>query len=219
MSSNRLPGKVFLKLKKNKTVLEFILDNLKKSKFNKKIILATSNLKVDKEIVNLSKKLRVNIYIGDHLNVFLRTKDCIEKFNLDYIIRICADRPFFDVKLMDKMIKIILTNNYDIVTNVFPRTYPKGLTCEVAKSRIFTRVNAKKLCKNDKEHIFDFFYKSKKYKIFNLASNFKKDFIAQNFCIDNKYDFHKVKKILNFFEKKKLSLNTTNLKMFYEQQK
>jgi spore coat polysaccharide biosynthesis protein SpsF (cytidylyltransferase family) len=215
--SKRLPGKILLKLKKKKTVLEFIIDNLKKSKFNKTIILATSNLKADRGIVNLCKKNKINVFRGDHTNVFLRTKDCIKKFELDYVIRICGDRPFFDVKLMDKMIKIILKNEYDIVTNVFPRSYPKGLTCEVAKSKIFTQINHKKLSKNYKEHIFDYFYKKKKYNIFNFKSNFKKDFIGQNFCIDDEKSFLKIKKILNKFEKKKLILNTLNLKKFYEQ--
>ena len=44
---------------------------------------------------------------------------------------------------MAKMIKIILHKKYDIVTNAFPRTYPKGLTCEVAKTSIFQEVNKK----------------------------------------------------------------------------
>ena len=214
--SKRLPGKILLKLKKKKTVLEFIIDNLKKSKFNKRIILATSNLKVDRRIANISKKNKINVFRGDHKNVFLRTKDCIKKFDLDYVIRICGDRPFFDVKLMDKMINIMLRNDYDIVTNVFPRSYPKGLTCEVAKSKIFTHINHNKLSNNYKEHIFDYFYKKKKkYNIFNLKSNFKKKFIDQNFCIDDEKSFIKIKKILNNFEKKKLILSTLNLKKFY----
>ena len=62
---------------------------------------------------------------------------------------------------MDKMINIMLRNDYDIVTNVFPRSYPKGLTCEVAKSKIFTHINHNKLSNNYKEHIFDYFYKKK----------------------------------------------------------
>ena len=69
------------------------------------------------------------------IKMFLRTKDCIK--NLIWIMLLeYVGIDLFDVKLMDKMINIMLRNDYDIVTNVFPRSYPKGLTCEVAKSKI-----------------------------------------------------------------------------------
>ena len=28
--------------------------------------------------------------------------DCIKKFELDYFVRICADRPLFDISVMNK---------------------------------------------------------------------------------------------------------------------
>ena len=161
LGSSRLPRKVLLPLG-GKPMLLRMIERVKMSKLAGKIIIATTLNKEDDEIVGLCNANALNVFRGDHKNVFLRTKDCIKKFDLDYVIRICGDRPFFDVKLMDKMINIMLRNDYDIVTNVFPRSYPKGLTCEVAKSKIFTHINHNKLSNNYKEHIFDYFYKKKK---------------------------------------------------------
>ena len=76
-------------------------------------------------------------------------------------MRVCADRPFFDVSLMKKMIKLIFLKKVDIVTNVNPRTYPKGLTCEVSKTNIFKKINEDKLSQMEKEHIFNYFYKKR----------------------------------------------------------
>ena len=209
MSSKRFPGKVLKKVYDNKNILQIVINNLKKIKAHNNLIVATSNLNVDKKIIEFCKKNKIRYFLGDHKNVFLRTKMCIKKNNLKYFVRICGDRPFFDVFLMKKMIKLMVSDKYDIITNASPRTYPKGLTCEVAKSKIFEQVNSKKLSKKDKEHIFDYFYKSKEYNIYNFKSNFKKKFINENFCIDIKDDILKIKKIFFFMKKKKI--NAKNL--------
>ena len=104
----------------NKNIFEIIINNLKKEKLHSKIIIATSNKKIDKKIVNFCKTNNINFFLGCHNNVFLRTKQCIKRYNLNYFVRICADRPFFDVSLMKKMIKLIFQKKVDIVTNAHP---------------------------------------------------------------------------------------------------
>lgn len=211
MSSKRFPGKVLKEVYDNKNILQIIINNLKKIKAHNNLIIATSNLKSDKKIVKFCKKNKIRHFLGDHKNVFSRTKKCLKKNDLKYFVRICGDRPFFDVDLMKRMIKLIVSDRYDIITNANPRTYPKGLTCEVAKSKIFDQVNSKKLSKKNKEHIFDYFYKSKKYNIYNFKSNFKKKFINENFCIDTKKDILKIKKIYSLIKKKGKKINSKNL--------
>ena len=189
--SRRFPNKIITKLNNGKNLLEFILERVKKSKFKKYIIVATSKKESDKKLLDICNLYKINFFEGSENNVFLRTQKCINKFKLDYFARICADRPFFDVKLMDKMIKILLNNNFDIVTNTFTKNYPKGLACEVAKTSIFLNVKSNNLSKNNKEHIFNFFYKKKNYKIYNFKNNFNKKFIQKNFSIDSKSDLKK----------------------------
>ena len=51
-----------------------------------------------------------------------------------YFVRINGDSPLIDPKLIDKAIKISKKKKgYDIITNVFPRTFPKGQSVEVIK--------------------------------------------------------------------------------------
>ena len=145
MTSKRFPGKVLKEVYDNKNILQIIINNLKKIKAHNNLIIATSNLKSVKKIVKFCKKNKIRYFLGDHKNVFSRTKKCLKKNDLKYFVRICGDRPFFDVDLMKRMIKLIVSDRYDIITNANPRTYPKGLTCEVARSKIFDQVNSKKL--------------------------------------------------------------------------
>ena len=55
LGSKRLPGKALRKIN-NKPILGYIIERVKKIKPNYKIIIATTSLKRDKQIVNYCKK-------------------------------------------------------------------------------------------------------------------------------------------------------------------
>ena len=202
MSSKRLPGKVLKKIYNNQSTSEIIINKLRKIGLKSRVIIATSNSKKDIKIIKFCKKKKVKYFLGSQNNVLNRTIGCIKKFNLNYIVRICADRPFYDAHLMSKMVNLMLKEKFDIVTNACPRTYPKGLTCEVANTKIFDHIDKNKIQKNDKEHIFNYFYRVKNCKIYNFKSKFNGKFLKKNFCIDTNQDFVNIKKIFLSFSKK-----------------
>ena len=56
---------------------------------------------------------------------------------INLVWKICKnlqDRPFFDPKLISKLIKVHNDLEVDLVTTMFPRSYPPGLTGEVIKT-------------------------------------------------------------------------------------
>ena len=210
-SSKRLPGKVLKKIYLNKTLLEVVILRLKKF-LKVKIIVCTSNLKIDDKIIEICKKNKIKYFRGELNNVFKRTIDCLKKYNLDSFIRINADRPFVDFDEIKKIIKIDKEKNFDIITNNFKKNCPKGLTCELAQSKIFLDLNEKKLNKSDKEHIFNYFYRNKKnYKFYYVKNYLYKKNKKINFSIDNLKDLNRVKKIYKstntmYFQTKKVLL-------------
>lgn len=60
-SSKRLPGKVLKKIL-NRTVLERVINQVNNSKKISKIIVATSNHKTDKKIINFCNKKKLTVY-------------------------------------------------------------------------------------------------------------------------------------------------------------
>ena len=204
LNSKRLPEKAFLKIN-SKSILEILIDRIKNfSKYNLSIIVATSREKTDDKLLDFCKKKKIKIFRGSLNDIHKRTTDCIKYNNLDGFIRVCADRPFFDVLLMDKMIKKFLESNYDIITNQFIKTYPKGLACEIAKSEIFLKKKSKKLSSSEKEHIFNYYYKNhKNYKIFNFKLKKNKNFKFKYYSINTRNDFEKIKKIYKTYKNKK----------------
>ena len=71
MGSNRLKGKVLMEVK-NKSFLEILINRLKKSNKISKIIIATTNKKLDNKIINFCKKKNINYFRGPEKNVLKR---------------------------------------------------------------------------------------------------------------------------------------------------
>tara|TARA_B100001057_G_scaffold463289_1_gene517127 strand:+ start:770 stop:1453 length:684 start_codon:yes stop_codon:yes gene_type:complete len=198
VSSRRLPGKVLKKIFLNKTLLEIIILRLKKF-LKLKIIVCTSRLKSDDNIVKICKKNKIKYFRGELNNVYKRTINCLKKHKIKSFIRINADRPFVDFDEIKKILKIYKKKKFDIISNNYKKECPKGLVCELAKSKIFFDMDEKKLSKKDKEHIFNYFYKNKKdYKFYFKKNKLYKNNSNKNLSIDNLTDLKRTKKIFNF---------------------
>lgn len=198
-NSKRFNNKVLYKIY-NKPIIWHVVSKIKKSKNVKKIIVATSNIKTDDKLIKYLTKIKVNYYRGSLTNVAKRLCDAAEKNNANFFMRISADSPLIDPAIIDKAIKIFNSQKkkYDIITNVFPRSYPKGQSVEIIKTSKL-RYFLNKFNKEQKEHVTNYFYKN--YKNF-MIKNFKniKYKTKTKLAIDTKDD---LKLILNKFKEKK----------------
>ena len=187
MSSKRLPGKVLLKIK-GKTVINLIINRLKKVNFKKKIIILTSNNKSDAPIVKYCIKNKIIFFKGNLNNVYKRYYDAIKKYKVDEFVRINADSPLINPKIINRAIKLYKKKKYEIVTNCMERTFPKGQSVEIINSNVFLNSYKFIKTKRNKEHIFTYFYKNrKKFKIYNFKS--KKIQNKVNHSIDTFKDY------------------------------
>ena len=181
----------------NKPLIQYVIDSVKKSKKVKKIIIATSNRKTDNKLVNYLHKKNNSYYRGDLQNVANRLLRVATINKSIYFMRISGDSPLIDYKIINKSINILkdTKKKYDIITNVYPRTFPKGQSVEIIKTQTLAK-NINYFSKNEKEHVTNYFYKNaNKFLIKNFKSHEKKKNIKLS--IDTKTDLKKIKKILN----------------------
>lgn len=204
-SSKRLPGKVLKKIL-GTTVLKKVVDQVKKSKKISKIIVATSKHKTDKKIINFCKKNKIHCISGPLNNVFKRFHSIIIHEHCKSFVRISADSPFIDSSIIDKAVSIFNKNQYDLVTNVFPRTFPKGFSVEVVNSKLILDSLLKIKKKRHQEHLTSYFYENyKNFKIKNFYNKINNSNI--NLSIDSFADFIRAKSILKFCKNKNYSLD------------
>lgn len=104
LGSTRLPGKMLMPFYNNSSLLEIIIKRLKKDLNNYKIIVATSTNQRDDEIEVLCANLGIDCYRGSENNLVSRFIDAAETFNINQIVRVCADNPFLLPKYINKLI-------------------------------------------------------------------------------------------------------------------
>ena len=61
MASSRFPGKILKKIRNN-TIIELIVKRLKKAKLVNDIVVATSNIKENKPLIDFLKKKKIKFF-------------------------------------------------------------------------------------------------------------------------------------------------------------
>lgn len=194
VGSTRLPGKVLLDLK-GKTVLNHVVDRVKKSKYIDEVIVATTYLEQDDKIVDECNKIGCKYFRGSESNVLSRYYLCAKENKADIVIRITSDCPLIDPLVIDEMLDFYLKSNYKLVTNagdIHNRTYPRGLDTEIFD--FDTLENAYKNANKDyqKEHVTPYIYENEK-DIYYYKNDI--DYSKYRLTLDTKEDFELIKRI------------------------
>ncbi len=214
-NSTRFPGKVVKKIN-NKTVLEILIKRLSRSKYISKIIVACPNDQKDQIIKSICKKLSVNYFVGSENDVLDRFYKAAKKYKGENIVRITADCPLIDPKIVDDVISNFFLENVDYASNINPPTFPDGLDVEVFKFRALKEAYIKATQSIEREHVTPFIINNKKFKKFNLKNSI--DYSSLRLTLDVKEDFILIEKILKNF-KNNIYFTLKNILDFYSKNK
>lgn len=135
-SSARLPGKALMKVGE-KTILDIIFERLTRVVSLADIVIATSDELSDAPIADFANRTGVACYRGSIDNVATRFYEAAFSQGWSYAVRINGDNIFLDTDVLRKMIGIAQRGDYDFVSNVKGRTFPKGMSVEIVKLRYF----------------------------------------------------------------------------------
>jgi len=201
LGSKRLPGKVLKKIN-GKTILEYTIERLKKTKLSKNIIVATTKREEDQKIIKVAKKTNCLTFRGSTNNVLNRYYKAAVYYRVKNIVRICSDSPLIDPKIINKVYFFYLKNNYDYVSNkIFP-SYPIGMGVDILNFQSLKKAN--NLAKNsfEKEYVTVYIKnRPKKFKIKNIG--LKKKLLSYRVVLDYAEDFNLISNMLKYFTKQR----------------
>lgn len=173
MSSARLPGKV-LKPLAGKPVLAWLLERLRdvdRPGAGSPIVVATSQAPEDDAVEALARSVGVGCYRGSVNDVAARLAEAAEDAGLDAFIRANADSPLLDAALIEQAYGIYAENECDLVTNVFPRSFPKGMSVELIEMAAMKRILQSTDDPQDREHVTRFAYANPgRFRILNFSA-------------------------------------------------
>ena len=209
LSSKRLNKKALKKIGE-KTILDRVIERVKILENRFKIILATSINDEDKILLKIAKQNNIYSFAHSLEDVLLRTFSCAKKFSLSHVVRISGDSPLIDPNLILHLFQSI-SYEIDIVTNVFPRSLPRGFSCEIIKIETLKRILDFTNDLKYREHVTNYIYDNPdKFKICNI-SNEKKIDIDKNFSIDTESDYQFINKLYQKQGEKLFGLNVNDI--------
>ena len=191
--STRFPNKVFA-LIDGKPLLWHVVNRLKYATKIDDIIVATTISEKDDKIEEWCKENNVHCFRGSEENVLNRYYSASEAFPSDYVVRITADDPFKEPKVIDAVVTKLMEEGYDHVTNNLPPSFPEGLDCEAFKKSALDRSEREAETAFEREHVTQYIYHHPEiFKIGNVSNPENLSYLR--WTVDKDVDFEMVKAV------------------------
>ena len=191
--STRFPNKVFADVD-GKPLLWHVVNRLKYAKMIDDIIIATTVNPKDDKIEEWCKAESVKFFRGSEEDVLSRYYGASVAFPSDVVVRVTADDPFKEPRVIDQVIRKLIDENLDLVTNNFPPSFPEGLDCEAFTFSVLELMQKTAQDSFEREHVTQYVYHNPdKFKIGNVASDTQLS--SYRWTIDNAEDYEMVKAV------------------------
>ncbi|MDP8298559.1 MAG: glycosyltransferase family protein [Candidatus Tantalella remota] len=194
-ASSRLSGKTLLEIC-GKSTLELIIERLKMSEFIDQIVVATTVNKDCDAIEELAKRNGVGCFRGSEDDVLERVLQAAKTYQADVIVEITGDETLIDPEIVDETIRFYLDNNFDYVSNILDRRYPRGLDTQVFATKVLEEVAGLTNDPADRENVSLYIYEHpEKYSLGSVKAPDEFNRPEWRWTLDTKEDFEFLKTV------------------------
>jgi len=195
MGSTRLPGKVMKEIV-GKPMLWHVINRVKNAKELNDIVIATTNLKEDTQILDLASEIGVKTYAGSENDVLDRYYQAAIMSKADVIVRITADCPLADPNVIDKVVRYYRINDFDYVSTSIKPTFPDGIDVEVFRFASLKKAWSEAKLASEREHVTPYIWKNPNiFKIKNYEN--EDDILYMRWSVDEQCDLEFLREIYN----------------------
>lgn len=186
MSSRRLPGKVMAPIMGKPMLARQIERTLRATRVGR-LVVATSDQASDDPIAALCEKLDVACFRGSLDDVLGRFVGAVRAYPADHVVRLTADCPLTDWRLIDDCIALHEQMGADYTSNIIERTYADGLDVEVMKRSAIEAADREAVAQDEREHVTPFLYRHPaRFHVVHMRQGV--DEAAMRWTVDNEAD-------------------------------
>ena len=154
-----------------KSMLEIMIERVKRVQHIQEIVLATTVNKTDDLIELLAKKINVSCFRGSEEDVLSRVLGAAKKFKGDIIVELTGDCPIIDPEIISQVIDCYIHNDCDYASTGNPITYPEGMDIQVYSAKLLERADAEGKTPEDREHVSWYIVKNPvKFKLLTIVA-------------------------------------------------
>jgi spore coat polysaccharide biosynthesis protein SpsF (cytidylyltransferase family) len=134
-------------------VLDHVLRRASRSHCLDTLVLATTNSPADAALLGLARRHGATVVRGSEDDVLSRFVTAAEITRADVIVRMTADCPLIDPRLIDRVVRTLLSSGADYAGNVEPPSYPDGYDVEAMTSTALKRIAQEATRAYEREHV------------------------------------------------------------------
>ncbi len=207
LKSSRLPKKAVLKIGDLSSV-EVCIKNALSLKNINSVILATSDLEEDAELVNYKYSDQVIFHKGDPEDVIERYLGIIEKLKIDTIVRVTADMPFISDEILQPLLRSHFQSGADYTRG---NKASLGTNLEIINTQALRKVKSFFPSANYSEYMTYYFTNNRSHFRINEI-DLPEDFVRNyRLTLDYEEDLILFNKIVEHLDENKLEKNLRNI--------
>ncbi len=157
LDSSRLPGKVLMPLA-DRPMLDWTLRRCRA--VGLPVMIATTDRALDDPIADFAAGAQTPLFRGDTHDVLGRALAAARSFGLETLVRVSGDSPFIDPAVISAVVAVHDRERPDLTTNVFPRTFPPGISAEAVPLATLERLNTEIDDDRYREHVTLYAYET-----------------------------------------------------------
>jgi spore coat polysaccharide biosynthesis protein SpsF len=196
MTSTRLPGKILLDLA-GRPLLSQQLRRLRASAETDEIVIATTLLNSDDDVVALARREGVRWYRGSEEDVLGRFVGAAREAKADLVARVTGDCPLIDAGELDRVMCCLreAAGEADYAANVIRRTFPRGLDTEALFMDVLERAHRMGHTAKAREHVTWFVSRERPELFVRRSVEDKEDNSDLRWTVDTAEDLEMLRKI------------------------
>lgn len=169
MGSTRLPGKVMADIA-GKPMLWHVVNRVRKTSCVDHIVVATSTGPADDVVADFCTENAIDCFRGSEVDVLDRYYQAAKRFGANSVVRITADCPLIDPRVVDKVVSTFIQGDYDYVSNILRYTYPDGLDVEVFSCTALEKAWREARTPTEREHVTPYIWASGRFRLLNVEN-------------------------------------------------
>jgi spore coat polysaccharide biosynthesis protein SpsF (cytidylyltransferase family) len=163
MGSSRLRGKVLEDLG-GASVLARVVARARRILGIGLVGVATPDTAENDPIAREARRVGAVVWRGPEHDVLARYRGAAEAWGADVVMRLTCDCPFLDPVASGEPLALFAAGGFDYVSNIDPRTWPKGLDTEVMSIEALSAADAEATLPADREHVTPFIRREPRFR-------------------------------------------------------
>lgn len=199
MNSSRLPNKVMMSVL-GRPLLGWMLERVTAARQVDAIVIATTSNRCDDEIAEFSDFIGCKVFRGSEDDVLDRYYQAACMVTPDAVIRLTADCPLIDPRVIDTVVTAYSAGGFEFVSNTepLPSSWPDGMDVSIFSFDALEKSWREARKPSEREHVtFHFWNNPHVYRCKRLE--YAKNYGDYRLTVDYKEDFELLEAIIRHF--------------------